>query len=259
MNAVLCLQCFPREKGIRKRLFDWSTRHAKIKKYISLFLLFINFATSAIVNSHSYDIESYWLWGSIEIVFLIIFFIENIYNWYIEWDGNTKKMLPLFFDSIIIVSMLICLPLYINDSNSVTTTAATIQTTWISASRVLRTIRTIRIIEYSPRIIAVLKTIFSQWESLINTFLLLTFILFIYAITGGFYYNKEFQNDRNLTQWCSITNQWSQFANEWRKIDSTSINNSTCDYRLIGEMNSIPGFNNLLTSMMTLIQCKFIF
>ena len=198
LNTVLCLRLYPRHQGLRHRLGAWSRSFPNTDTALLLLLLGVNFITATTpTNSTTNSTTSFpaeWVWESSVCV---VFLLENVFRWYIQWDGSARARAPLLKDTAVVGGLLCVLLL------STTTVVTTVveASTMVAVAKVVRATRTFRLLDLSPRASSVVVTIQQQWRSLLNVFLLLGLVVFLYSIVGGFLFANDFQRGRNTTAW----------------------------------------------------------
>ena len=265
VDFILCVSCFPRDKQRSCRMKAFTFLRSSVSKKLTSSLLVLSFVMAAIPSTLIADLD---LWFVVELVFVTIFFIENLCRWIFQWNGQSDDsiLLYLFFDLFVVAGMIGCFFVVVAAGND-----DELKMTWISIGRALRAVRTLRLAGHSARMNAVVRAMLSQRTAIFNVFAVLTLTLFVYSIVGGFLFAHDFQIQRNSTaEWCTHVSElgWGTSAdiaifNSTARSTATSIANirsnissvaSTCDLRLVDELQVIPGFSNIHHSFMTLIQ-----
>ena len=198
LNTVLCLRLYPRHQGLRHRLGAWSRSFPNTDTALLLLLLGVNFITATTPTNSTTNATTSstaeWVWESSVCV---VFLLENVFRWYIQWDGSARARAPLLKDTAV-VGGLSCV-LLLSTTTVVTTVVEA--STMVAVAKVVRATRTFRLLDLSPRASSVVATIQQQWRSLLNVFLLLGLVVFLYSIVGGFLFANDFQRGRNTTAW----------------------------------------------------------
>jgi magnesium-transporting ATPase (P-type) len=196
LNTVLCLRLYPRHQGLRHRLGEWSRSFPNTDTALLLLLLGVNFITATTPTTPTNSTNSTtnstaeWVWESSVCV---VFLLENVFRWYIQWDGSARARAPLLKDTAVVGGLLCVLLL--------SSTTVVEVSTMVAVAKVVRATRTFRLLDLSPRASSVVATIQQQWRSLLNVFLLLGLVVFLYSIVGGFLFANDFQRGRNTTAW----------------------------------------------------------
>ena len=150
-----------------------------------------------------------------------------------------------------------------------------------TAVRGIRVCRTLRLLSMTPRMWAVVRAVFFHGFSLLNAFALLTMVVFVYAVIGGFLYADTFYLEEKLREAIVMkgavivggtrTNFWASFSSAVKDgMDINIAHNSIHQARwqvpcpagptglfcrqTSADLSSIPGFASLSQSLMTLIQ-----
>ena len=131
LNTVLCLRLYPRHQGLRHRLGAWSRSFPNTDTALLLLLLGVNFITATTPTNATTNSPAEWVWESSVCV---VFLLENVFRWYIQWDGSARARAPLLKDTAVVGGLLCVLLL------STTTVVTTVveASTMVAVAKVVR-------------------------------------------------------------------------------------------------------------------------